>query len=307
MDRLSEMETYICVVDQGGFTDAAERLKISKSAVSKHVSSLETRLGVRLLNRTTRRVSPTEIGLAYYDRARKVISDAAEADDLVTAMQSTPRGLLQISAPLSFGIHHGAPAVARFMEDHPDVSVNLVLNDRRVDLVSEGFDLALRIGNLTDSSLMSRKIAETDQLMIASPAYLAKHGTPQKIDDLMDHQLLHYSISAQGNYWRVMSPTGEERQIRVGARLVANNGDVLLRSAIEGIGIAQLPSFFLSKALATGELTQVLSDHPTTKMGVHVVYPPGRYVQPKTRAFIDFMAQYFKTSGPLNWSDPHAV
>lgn len=301
MDRLAEMETFICVVDQGGFTDAADRLRISKSAVSKHISSLETRLGVRLLNRTTRRVSPTEIGVAYYDRARKVLSDAAEADDLVTAMQASPRGMLQVSSPLSFGVLHAGRAIAAFLAEHPDVSINMVLDDRRVDLVSEGFDLAIRIGTLNDSSLMSRKIAETDLLLVASPEYLAQYGVPTRIEDLSDHKLLHYSMSAHGNYWRMVSLTGEERQIRVGGQLAANNGDVLLQSAISGLGIALLPSFFLCEELQDGRVVRVLEDHEQPPLGIHIVYPPGRYIQPKSRAFIDFMAKHFKNYGPLDW------
>ncbi|MEC8292443.1 MAG: LysR family transcriptional regulator, partial [Pseudomonadota bacterium] len=161
MDRLTEMEAFATVVDQGGFTDAARKMGISKSAVSKHVSSLEHRLGARLLNRTTRRVSPTEIGLAYYDRARRVLNDAGEADALVTSMQSAPSGLLRISVATDFGVNHLSPILGEFLSDFPEINVNMVLNNRYVELISEGFDMAIRIGELEDSTLRARKLTET--------------------------------------------------------------------------------------------------------------------------------------------------
>lgn len=295
MDRLSEMEAFISVVDRGGFTDAADKLGVSKSAVSKHVAALEARLGVRLLNRTTRRVSPTEIGLTYYDRARGVLNDAQAADEIVTAMQSSPRGNLNVSVPVSFGVRFMSPAVAAFLRHYPDVSVNMNLDDRFVDVVAEGYDVAIRIGQLVDSSLMARRLASTTAVVLASPEYLKAHGTPERIEDLSEHRLLHYSIQATSNYWRLTTKTGEERQIRIGGALAANNGDVLLSGAVEGIGIAMLPDFFLTDELETGRLVRLFPDFPQTEFGIHVVYPPGLYVQPKTRAFIDFLAEYFKT------------
>ena len=176
MDRLTEMEAFATVVDQGGFTDAAKKMGISKSAVSKHVSSLEA----RLLNRTTRRVSPTEIGLAYYDRAHRVLNDAGEADALVTSMQSAPSGLLRISVATDFGVNHLSPALSEFLEDFPDITVNMVLNNRYVELISEGFDMAVRIGELEDSSLRARKLTETTQRIIASPGYFEKYCRSEK-------------------------------------------------------------------------------------------------------------------------------
>ena len=231
MDRLTEMEAFVQVVDHGGFTDAARKMSLSKSAVSKHVSALEARLGVRLLNRTTRRVSPTELGLAYYDRARSVLAEALEADSMMTAMQATPRGSLRVSAPVTFGVRPLARVVAGFLAAYPEVDVNLVLDDRFVEVVAEGFDLAIRIGTLADSSLKARKLAETRMVIVAAPAYLAEAGTPTTIDDLGDHRLLHYSQLATGNFWRLRTPSGEERQVRVGGRLTVNNGEALMRAA----------------------------------------------------------------------------
>ncbi len=172
MDRLTEMEAFATVVDQGGFTDAAKKMGISKSAVSKHVSSLEARLGARLLNRTTRRVSPTEIGLAYYDRARRVLNDAGEADALVTSMQSAPSGLLRISVATDFGVNHLSPVLGEFLQEFSGITVNMVLNNRYVELISEGFDMAIRIGELEDSTLRARKLSETTKRMIGEPGLL---------------------------------------------------------------------------------------------------------------------------------------
>lgn len=302
MDRLAEMEAFVQVVDQGGFTDAARKLGISKSAVSKHVSALETRLAVRLLNRTTRRVSPTEIGLAYYDRAKTVLKDAAEADDMVTAMQAAPRGALRVSAPVSFGIAHLSGAVARFLGDYPEVEVHLVLDDRFVEIVAEGFDLAIRIGTLADSSLRARRLAESGMHLVASPDYLARAGTPQTVEDLGAHRLLHYSNLSTGNLWRLRGPGGQERQIRVGGRLTANNGDSLRRAAEAGLGIALQPSFVLGSALRDGRLVEILPDCRPDPLGIHAVYPPGRFTQPKLRVFIDFLAEHFRGMGPDNWA-----
>ena len=170
MDRLTEMEAFATVVDQGGFTDAAKKMGISKSAVSKHVSALEARLRARLLNRTTRRVSPTEIGLAYYDRARRVLNDAGEADALVTSMQSAPSGLLRISVATDFGVNLLSPILGDFLLEYPDITVNMVLNNRYVELISEGFDMAIRVGDLEDSSLRARKLTDTTKRMIGSPS-----------------------------------------------------------------------------------------------------------------------------------------
>lgn len=301
MDRLTEMEAFVQVVDNGGFTEAGRKLGMSKSAVSKHVSALEARLAVRLLTRTTRRVSPTELGLAYYDRARRVLDGAAEAESMVTAMQATPAGSLRVSAPMTFGIRHLTPAVARFLTAYPEVDVNLVLDDRFVELVSEGFDVAIRIGQLADSSLRVRRLAEARGVLAASPGYLAATGTPRSIDDLTEHRLLHYSQLSTGNVWRLRAATGEERQIRVGGRLTANSGEALLCAAEAGLGISMIPSFMLGDALRTGRLVEVLPNRYADNLGVYALYPDGPFPQPKLRAFIDFMADHFRGRGRDDW------
>ena len=297
MDRLTEMEAFATVVDQGGFTDAAKKMGISKSAVSKHVSSLEARLGARLLNRTTRRVSPTEIGLAYYDRARRVLNDAGEADALVTS----PSGLLRISVATDFGVNHLSPVLGEFLQEFPDITVNMVLNNRYVELISEGFDMALRIGDLEDSTLRARKLTETTKRMIAAPAYFEKFGRPQRIDDLNEHKLLHYSNQSNGAVWKVTAPSGEKRQVRTAGWLSVNDGQSLLNACIAGLGIAYLPSYLYYEAMAEGLVEDAIPDLPEETQGIYAVYPPGRFTQPKVRAFIDFLAQTYTGKGPLEW------
>lgn len=306
MDRLSEMEAFATVVDQGGFTDAARKLGISKSAVSKHVSSLEARLGARLLNRTTRRVSPTEIGLAYYDRARRVLNDAGEADALVTSMQSAPSGLLRISVATDFGVNHLSPVLGDFLKEYPDITVNMVLNNRFVELISEGFDMAIRIGELEDSSLRARKLAETARRMVAAPSYFREYGRPARIDDLNAHKLLHYSNDARGAVWRITAPSGEKRQVRTAGWLTVNDGQSLLNAAISGLGIAYLPTFLTADALARGLVEEAMPDLPVDTQGIYAVYPPGRFTQPKVRAFINFLVEMFADRGPHDWTEGEA-
>lgn len=293
MDRLTEMEAFTMVVDQGGFTDAAKKLGISKSAVSKHVSALESRLGARLLYRTTRRVSPTEIGLAYYDRVRQVLNDAGEADSLVTAMQATPAGLLRISVATDFGVNCLSPILADFLTAYPGITVNMMLNNRYVDLVSEGFDLAVRIGERDDSTLHAHKLTETTRRMIASPAYLRAHGRPEKIDDLNNHKLLHYSNQANSAVWKLTAPSGEKRQVRTTGWLTVNDGQSLLNACISGLGIAYLPSFLYDDAQHKGLVEDAIPDLPVERQGVYAVYPQGHFIQPKVRAFVDFLIDAF--------------
>jgi DNA-binding transcriptional LysR family regulator len=301
MDRLMEMEAFASVVDQGGFTDAARKMGLSKSAISKHVSSLEARLGARLLNRTTRRVSPTEIGLAYYDKARRVLDDASEADAMVTSMQSTPRGSLNLSVPTDFGSNHISRALGAFLHRYPEINVNMVLNNRFVELVSEGFDLAIRIGDLQDSSLRARKLAESNVKIIGAPKYFENHGYPLKIDDLSQHKLLHYSNHSSGNVWKLTSPSGEKRHIRAGGSLTVNDGQSLLQAAEAGLGIAYLPSFLYHEAVDEGRLVEAMPSLPVETYAIHAIYPPGLYTQPKLRAFIDFLVEHFKSKGPETW------
>ncbi|MEM7524588.1 MAG: LysR family transcriptional regulator [Pseudomonadota bacterium] len=298
MDRLTEMEAFTRVVELGGFTEAARKLGLSKSAVSKHVAALETRLGARLLNRTTRRVSPTEIGLTYFDKAQAVLAAAAEADAAATALQEAPTGELKISAPLSFGIKHVAPALAKFLNAYPNVSARLYFDDRTVELVAEGFDLAVRIGELPDSSLKVRKLAETEMNLVAAPRYLAERGEPKTIEDLSKHEILHYTHLSSGAFLKLRGASGEDRPVRVGGRLSINNGDGLMTAAADGLGLAYMPNFICADALRSGEVVEVLSRFTPPPLGIFAVYPAGRFPQPKQRVFIDHLAEVLKGKGP---------
>lgn len=289
MDRFSEMDMFVRVIEAGGFTEAARRAGVSKSAVSKQISALEQRLGARLLNRTTRRVSPTEIGLAYYDRVARVLAEAEEADAIAAALQGAPRGELRVSAPQSFGTLKLAPAVADFISEHEEIRVHLTLDDRFVELISEGFDLAIRVGALEDSTLKAKKIGEMQLKLIASPSYLQKHGEPSSVDQLNDHNLLHYSYLASGRSWKLIGPNGSERQIRASGSLTVNNGSALLTAVERGVGICLSPDFIAEESLAAGRVRQILPDASPEPLGVWAVTPPGRFMQPKVRAFIDFL------------------
>ena len=301
MDRMTEMEAFANVVDQGGFTDAARKMGISKSAVSKHITNLEGRLGARLLNRTTRSVIPTDIGLVYYDRARQVLNDAGEADELISSMQSEPSGLLRVSVATDFGVRHMMPVFQEFMEDFPGIKLDVVLNNRFVELISEGFDLAVRIGDLEDSSLRVRKLSETNRRIVASPRHIQQNGHPASIQDLNKHLLLHYTNKACGNAWKIASANGQMQYIRSDSRFCVNDGQTLLNAALAGAGLAYLPSYLCSDALQSGALVDAMPDLPDQVQGIYAVFPPGRFLQPKVRALIDFLAHAFSDKGPNDW------
>ncbi|WP_425046098.1 LysR family transcriptional regulator [Primorskyibacter sp. S87] len=301
MKRLIEMEAFASVVDQGGFTSAAKKMGISKSAVSKHVANLETRLGARLLNRSTRRVGPTEIGLAFYDRARRVLNDAGDAEALVRSMQGKPSGRLRISVATDFGVNTLSPVVSRFLDDQPDVKVELVLSNRRVDLISEGFDLAIRIGDMADSTLVARKLAESNVRIVASPRYLEQHGQPKKIEDLSEHKLLNYLSRSNGETWKLARSSGKCEQVHSNSSLSVNDGQSLLNAVRSGAGMACLPSFLYCDAMEAGEVVDAMPGLELKSQSIHIVYPPGRFVQPKVRAFIDFLVAAFARKGPEHW------
>lgn len=293
MDRLSEMEAFAAVVDQGGFTGAAAKLGISKSAVSKHVSSLEGRLGARLLNRTTRRVNPTDIGLVYYDSARNVLAAAVEADTTVSSLQAEPAGTLDLVVSTDFGATILSPLIGGFLERYPEVEVNLVLTNRYVELVSEGYDLALRLGSQPDSSLTSHKIDTYSRYIVASPSYLEREGRPSRIEDLAQHRLLHFQGNRKDKSWHLLSTTGETRVVRTRGRLAANSGLCLRENALAGLGLAFLPDFLVQEDLAAGRLVNAMPNLPQQTMSLYAVYPPSCAVQPRVRAFVDFMKHQF--------------
>lgn len=291
MPRLDEMEIFAEVVEAGGFSAAARRLNLSKSAVSKQVSRLEDRLGVRLLNRTTRRLSLTEAGTTFYAACRRVLDEAAAAEQAVSNLAAAPRGLLKLNAPMSFGFLHLGPAIPAFHARYPQVTVDAAMNDRFVDLVEEGYDVAIRIGALRDSSLVARRLAPCRAVLCASPDYLDRRGRPQRPEDLAGHDCLLYANSASPREWTLQGPRGRQT-VPVDGPLIANNGDMLCGAALAGMGIVRLPTFIVGHQLRKGRLEVVLADHPLPEQGIHAVYPHGRNLSPKVRVFVDFLADY---------------
>ncbi len=289
-DRLDSLALFVAVVDMGGISAAARRLRRSKAAVSKGLASLEARLGVRLLDRSTRRQRLTEAGALLHERAVSLLEDLDAAEAAVSQLQATPRGQLRVAAPLSFGVGRLAPLLPEFLARNPDVSVEAVFEDRYLDLLAEGVDVALRIGALTDSSLMTRRICPVARHVVAAPSYLAARGTPARIADLGGHDCLHYTLSHPPGGWTFDAPGGL-RTVQVKARLAANNGDALARAAIDGAGVALLPDFIVGEALATGRLIRIDLGVEPTGIAIHAVWPAGRLTPTKTRAFIDFLVE----------------
>lgn len=301
MDRISEMEAFIKVVEMGSFTDAGRELGISKSAVSKCISALEAQLGAQILKRTTRRVNPTQFGLSYYDRARQVLTTLQEAETMVSSMHANPSGLLRVSVARDFGINCLSPIIGSFLDEFPDITLELVFDNRFVELNAESFDMALRIDQLDDSVQPTCKIAQTTNRMVASPDYLRQYGRPKRIDDLNKHRLLHYSSASRTAVWRLTAPTGEKRQVRKSGGLIINDGQSLLNAAISGLGIAYLPSFLSAKAMAEGLVEDVIPDLPVEIQGIYAIYSEGCFIDPKRSAFTDFLVSQFAGKGPLDW------
>lgn len=298
MDRLKRLETFLLVADSGSFSVAAERSRQSKGSVSKQIKQLEEDLGVRLLQRTTRRVSLTDTGRAYLQRCREALGLLEEAEREAGHETAQARGQLRVNAPMSFGVRHLAPLLADYRAAHPDVAVELSLNDRRVDLVEEGYDLAIRIGVLEDSSLVARRLADCRMVVCAAPNYLARRGRPSTPDDLLEHDCLCYSYTFQGETWPLVGADGKRVAIRPRGPLIANNGDALAVAAVSGMGIVLQPSFIVAPDLRAGRLERVLPGYEVPTLQVSALYAPGRYLPLKVRSFIDFLAARFAPEAP---------
>ncbi len=291
-DPLEGMSVYAAVVDAGTFTGAARQLRISKGAVSQQVQKLEDRLGVRLLNRTTRRLSLTDEGRAFYDHCRRILDEARDAVDALDSLGTGPRGRLRVNAPMSFGIMHLGPAVADFMAAYPEIEIDLELNDRQLDVVEEGFDMAIRIARLPDSSLIARRLAPCRRIVMASPAYWDRVGRPRHPNDLKNHDALIYDYLSDPDTWTFKGPEGRI-SVTVSGRMRANNGEVLLAAAKRGLGVDFAPTFFCCGEIQSGELEVVLSDFEDDPISVYAVYPHKRHLSPRVRAFVDFLADRF--------------
>jgi DNA-binding transcriptional LysR family regulator len=292
MDKLDAMNAFARVVAAGSYAEAARRLGLTRSAVSKAVTELEQLLGVRLLDRTTRKVTATEAGRAYYERVTGILADVESTESAVSRLHEEPKGLLKINAPMSFGTLYLGPAIAEFMVAYPELRIELLLNDRFIDPVEEGVDVTVRIGALPDSSLIARRLAPARRVLAASPAYLKTHGTPRTPEELTQHRALTFGNMQAVQRWE-LSRGGETFNVPVTSCLCSNNGDVLRAVALNGNGILLLPTFLVGPDIAAGKLKIVLPDYEPAGLGIYALYAPNRYLAAKTRVFIDFLAQRF--------------
>ena len=296
MDRFEEMRVFAAVVDVGSFVGASDALEMSKAAVSRHVAELESRLGVRLLHRTTRKLSLTPEGEVFHARCRDLLSGVDEAEAEITSKSGEASGLLRINVPFSFGLLHLAPLWVEFMAQHPKVTLDVTLADRVVDLVEEGFDMAVRIARLPNSSLVSRQLTSTRLVLCASPAYLEARGVPTHPSDLASHDVLAYSLFSMGEQWAFTGPAGgpDVVSVKVSPRLRTNSGDTCRVAALRDQGILLQPSFLVGPDLLAGTLVEVMPAWRSIELGVYAVYPSRKFVSPKVRLMIEFLVNAFR-------------
>lgn len=289
MDKLNAISVFCKVIETQSFTQAANQQNISVAMASKLVSQLEEHLKTRLLQRTTRKIVPTEAGMLYYQRCQAILLDLSEADSSISNMATSLQGNLLISVPRDFGLLYISPNLPKFIELHPNLHIEIEFEDKRVDLVAEGYDLALRIGYMQDSSLVARKISSSPMHFVASPSYLESRGTPLTPDDLEYHQGLLYKSSLNQVHWQ-STKANQIQRYKIQSKVVSNNGMALLEMTKAGLGISNAPDFFVKDALASGELVEILSEYKQKPLDIYVVYPNRRHLPAKVRAFIEFLA-----------------
>ncbi len=302
MSQLEEMQTYVRIVEAGSITRAADQLNTVKSAVSKRLTDLEKRLGVSLLKRTTRKQTLTDAGRDYYQHCVRILDDIYEVENALSDEKTALSGRIRMAAPISFGLMHLSPALRQFNRDHPDIIFDIEFNDRQQDLVAEGIDLAIRVSNLTDSSLIARKLSTTRLLICGSPDYFVRNGTPKTAEDLLyGHVKLHYSHVSPS--WQLRNHQGESLSVNLPAVMTANNGQFLHDAAIEGRGLILSPDFICADAIRAGQLQPVLEHcQLQNEIGVYAVYPQTRFLSQRVRMLIDFLQAYF--SRRPDWQCP---
>lgn len=290
MDKFREMQAFVAVVDAGSFVKAADALGQSKAAVSRVVGELESRLGVRLLHRTTRRLSLTEDGQVFHARCKELLAIVDEAEAELTVRGGEAVGQLKVNVPVTFGLMHLAPLWAVFMARHPKVTLDVTLTDRIVDLLDEGYDLAVRIARLPSSSLVSRQLSSTRLVLCASPAYVARHGAPANPAELASRAVIAYTLLAMGDHWEFDGPEGPVT-VTVAPRMRANSGETCVAAALAHQGIVLQPSFLVDAYLKSGALVELLPQFRSIEFGIYAVYPTRKHVPPKVRLLIDFLAE----------------
>lgn len=297
MSRYEEIEAFVRTIESGSFTQAASQLGLSKSAISRRLSDLEARLGTQLVLRTTRSLSLTEAGEALFQRAVGLLADWNEAEADTASDSCALAGRIRLAAPLSFGVKYLGPALLDFLSLHPDIVFDIDFSDRQIDLISEGVDVAIRIGQLTDSSLIARKIAPIEMLAAASPAYLVAHGRPKTPQDLKNFTELRYTNRPRKG-WSYQGPKGETGEIEMRSSLQANNGTFLTQAAIAGRGVTIEPTFLLCDAVRSGQLEILLPDYIWADVTAYAVYPPTRHLSLRVRTLVDFLVERFKNNPP---------
>lgn len=293
MDRLLAMEMFVRVVETGSFSKAAREFNTTQPTVTKQVAATEARLKVRLLNRNTRGVSLTEPGALYYEKCKSIVRDAQEADSIVQLRQNQAQGLLRIGTSVAFGRRVVVPLALAYMRRHPQLQLDLSFEDRYVDLIAQGIDVAVRMGKLADSSLGARYLGVNPWVMVASPAYLKKHGTPRRAQDLGAHVALIYSSVVGDEFWRMHTPRGDAVTVPVSGRFRSNNLSAVLAAARDGLGIALMPRYVASESLAAGTLLAVLVDHSLPEQEIHAVFPSPKLVPGKVSGFVAFLQGHF--------------
>lgn len=293
MNNVEKLETFIKVVEAESFSGAAKKLKITKSAVSKNIQILEDRLGIRLLNRTTRKLSLTEAGALYYQKISKIMQDIDEAERSIANLDKNPKGTLKINAPMTFGIMHLGKAISEFLLKYPEIKIELDLNDRLVNIVEEGFDVVIRIATLTDSSLIARKIANCPINFYASPKYLKNYGEPKEPKELVHHRILEFTNNISPGVFHYKS-ADDVGYVSYSSCFKANNGDILKQLAIAGIGLVMLPNFIVGNEVKNKSLKMIMKKYSADpERNIYAVFPQNRYLSAKVRVFVDFLSDYF--------------
>lgn len=295
IETLSDIPIFLSVARQGSFTQAGKDLNLTPSAVSKRIGTMEERLGVRLFNRTTRKVRLSDEGALFYEYAERIFEEAEAAEQMVSDVTGKPAGILRLAMPVSFGLAVLNQAVTAFAREFPDVLIHAEQDDRPADMVEGRFDVAIRVGRLEDSSLKAKKLTDIDMTLCASPQYLRENGTPKAPDDLKTHKFLAYQNHVRPKAWIYRDPRGQNGSVAIPCRFTSNNGDILVQAAKDGLGVVLLPSFLTKGPIESGELVQLFEDYQSLpERGVYALYAPSPKTAPKVRAFLDFMGMWFK-------------
>lgn len=294
MDRYENMNAFVRVVEAGSISAAADRMNVAKSVISRRLKELEQHLGVELFHRTTRQMNLTDSGRAFYQQSTRILADILEAEHATSQFHGALKGNLKVALPLSFGLMHLGPAINEFLQAHPDIEFDLDFNDRHVDLLAEGFDLAIRIASLPDSSLIARRFAPIQTIMCASPAYLERMGTPQSPPELINHRCLAYNLISNLENWNIFDAAGQLIKTRITPYLKASNGEFLRDACVAGQGIVLLPTFIVYREIERGALVPILTNHHYSALAAYAIYPHTRHLSQRVRAFVDFLVKRFE-------------